>query len=275
MPAQQQAVNVSCKKNAPSVMKLYSFVLLLSILTSCQSQTNIKESTKLSNKSKILLLEDKIDEAEIVVEKSIQLDPTNYAAYNNRAFIKTKQNKPKEEVIEDYKKALRLKPNYDISLYSLTNYYFEIKDYESTIANANIFLDYSVKEDFDKTLIQHIYAISGESKYMIGEFDNAIIDIKKAIELDSDDAECHKLLGDCYLYKNSLTEALKELTTAIILNESYYQAYLARAKCYESLQDAKSMRLAELDFKKAFEINPKAEDIYNTNSTLFKTLKPN
>jgi hypothetical protein len=50
-------------------MKLYSFVLLLSILTSCQSQTNIKESTKLSNKSKILLLEDKIDEAEIVVEK--------------------------------------------------------------------------------------------------------------------------------------------------------------------------------------------------------------
>ncbi len=256
-------------------MKLYSFVLLLSILTSCQSQTNIKESTKLSNKSKILLLEDKIDEAEIVVEKSIQLDPTNYAAYNNRAFIKTKQNKPKEEVIEDYKKALRLKPNYDISLYSLTNYYFEIKDYESTIANANIFLDYSVKEDFDKTLIQHIYAISGESKYMIGEFDNAIIDIKKAIELDSDDAECHKLLGDCYLYKNSLTEALKELTTAIILNESYYQAYLARAKCYESLQDAKSMRLAELDFKKAFEINPKAEDIYNTNSTLFKTLKPN
>jgi len=256
-------------------MKLYFIVFILSILTSCDSQKNSKESTRLSNESKSLLENNKIEEAEIVVKKSIQLDPTNYAAYNNRAFIKLRQKKPKEEIIADYKKALQLKPNYDISLYSLTNYYFEIKDYESTIANANIYLDYSVKEDFDTKLTQHIFAISGESKYMIGEFDNAIIDIKKSIELDTADAESHKLLGDCYLYKNSFAEALKELTTAIRLNDTYYQAYLARAKCYESLQDSKSMELAELDYKKVFELNPKAEDIYKTNSTLFKRLKPN
>lgn len=256
-------------------MKLSSFILLLSILTSCKSQTNSKESTRLSNESEILLQDNKIEEAERVVEKSIQLDPTNYAAYNNRAFIKIQQNKPQEEVIADYKKALELKPSYEISLYSLANYYFEIKDYENTIANASIYLDYSKKENFDKKLKQHIYAISGESKYMIGQFDNAIIDINKSLELDSANAESHKLLGDCYLYKNNLQEALKELTTAIHLMGNYYQAYLARAKCYESLQNPKSLELAELDYKKAFELNPKAEDIYETNSTLFKKLKPN
>ena len=256
-------------------MKLYFLVFILSILTSCDSQTNRKESTRLSNESKSLLENNKIEEAEIVVNKSIQLDPTNYAAYNNRAFIKLRQNKSKEEIIADYKKALQLKPNYAISLYSLTNYYFEIKDYESTITNANIYLDYSAKEDFDPKLTQHIYAISGESKYMIGEFDNAIIDIKKSIEFDTADAESHKLLGDCYLYKNSFDNSIKELTTAIRLKDTYYQAYLARAKCYESLKNPESIELAILDYKKAFELNPKAEDIYKTNSTLFNKLKPN
>src|SRR4051812_29042199 len=115
-------------------MKLSSIILLVSILTSCKSQTNSKESTRLSHESKLLLQDNKIEEAETIVEKSIQLDPTNYVAYNNRAFTKFRQNKPKEEIIADYKKALQLKPNYDISLSSLTNYYFEIKDYENTIA---------------------------------------------------------------------------------------------------------------------------------------------
>jgi tetratricopeptide (TPR) repeat protein len=186
-----------------------------------------------------------------------------------------RQNKSKEEVIADYKKALEQKPNYEISLYSLTNYYFEIKDYENTITNANIYLDYSKKENFDTKLKQHIYAISGESKYMTGEFDNAIIDIKKALEIDSTKAESHKLLGDCYLYKNSFTDALTEFSTALRLKSIYYQAYLARAKCYESLQTPKAMQLAEMDYQKAFEQNPKAEDIYQTNSPLFKKLKPN
>ena len=259
----------------PFIMKLYSIIFLLFTISSCNSQTNKKESTRLSNESKLLLQDNKIDEAEKVIEKSIQLDPTNYAAYNNRAFVKMRQNKPKEEVIADYRKALQQKPNYEISLYSLANYYFEIKDYDNTIKNADIYLDYSQKENFDIKLKQHIYGISGESKYMTGEFDNAIIDIKKSLEIDSLNAESHKLLGDCYLYKKNFTNAIIELSTALRLKNVYYQAYLARAKCYESLQNQKSIELAELDYKKAFEINPMAEDIYETNSELFKKLKPN
>ncbi len=110
---------------------------------------------------------------------------------------------------------------------------------------------------------------------MTGDFDNAIIDIKKSLEIDSLNAESHKLLGDCYLYKKNFTNAITELSTALRLKNVYYQASLARAKCYESLQNQKSIELAELDYKKAFEINPKAEDIYETNSELFKKLKPN
>jgi hypothetical protein len=58
-------------------MKRYSIIFLLFIFSSCNSQTNSKESTKLSNESKLLLQDNKIDEAEKVIAKSIQLDPTN------------------------------------------------------------------------------------------------------------------------------------------------------------------------------------------------------
>ena len=210
--------------------------MTLFALAACNTKQDAKESSRLNNQSKILIHNNKLDEALKVVEKSIQLDPTNYAAYNNRAYINTKKNKPNAQVLSDYYKALSIKPGYDISLYSLTNYYFSVKNYDSTIARANIYFDYSNKYNFDKKLTQHIYAIRGESKYMLTEFDNAILDLNKAIELDSTKAGSYKLLGDCYLYKNSIERAIRELNKAIQLDSNYYQAYLGRANCYEKLK---------------------------------------
>lgn len=254
-------------------MKIIQLILTLSVLTACTSKQDEKESTQLSNQSKILLQDGKLDEALIVVEKSIQLDPTNYAAYNNRAYINAEKNKPSEQVLADYYKALSIKPDYDISLYSLANYYHSIKNYDSTIARANIYFDYADKYNFDKKLTQHIYGISGESKYILANFNEALLDINKAIELNSLDAAAYKVLGDCYFYKDSIDRAIKELTKAIQLDSNYYQAYLGRARCYEKFNTSDFLALAEKDYKTAFKLNPKADDIYETNSKLFKQLK--
>lgn len=254
-------------------MKIILLILTVSVLTACTSKQDAKESTRLSNQSKILLQDGKLDEALTVVEKSIQLDPTNHAAYNNRAYINAEKNKPEEQVLADYYKALSIKPDYDVSLYSLANYYHSIKNYDSTIARANIYFNYADKYNFDKNLTQHIYGISGESKYMLANFDEAILDINKAIELDSLDPSSYKVLGDCYLYKNSFDRAIKEYTKAIRLNANYYQAYLGRAKCYEKLNTSDFLVSAEQDYQSAFKIKPDVEDIYNTNSNLFKQLK--
>lgn len=254
-------------------MKIMHLILTLSVLTACNTKQDAKESTRLSNQSKILIQDNKLDEALQIVEKSIQLDPTNYAAYNNRAYINTEKNKPSEQVLADYYKALSIKPDYAISLYSLANYYFSIKNYDSTIARANIYFHYANKYNPNKKLTQHVYAIRGESQYMLTNFDEAILDINKAIELDSLDAAAYKLLGDCYLYKNSIDRAIKELTKAIQLDSNYYEAYLGRAKAYEKLNTSKHFSLAEQDYKTVFKINSKAEDIYETNSKLFLKIK--
>ncbi|GAB2806100.1 tetratricopeptide repeat protein [Ferruginibacter profundus] len=254
-------------------MKIIPLIFSLSLLTACNNKQAAEESTRLSKESKTLIQNNKLAEALQAVEKSIQLDPTNYAAYNNRAYINSKMNKPAKEVLADYYKALSINPGYDISLFSLTNYYFSAKNYDSTIARANIYLLYASQYNFDKKQTQHIYAIRGESEYMLGGYDAAIPDINKAIELDSADAGAYKLLGDCYLYKDSVDRAIKAFTTAIQLNSNYYQAYLGRAKTYEKLNTAKYVSLAAQDYKTAFIINPLAEDIYATNSPLFKKIK--
>ena len=103
-------------------MKIMHLILTLSVLTACNTKQDAKESTRLSNQSKILIQDNKLDEALQIVEKSIQLDPTNYAAYNNRAYINTEKNKPSEQVLADYYKALSIKPDYAISLYSLDDF---------------------------------------------------------------------------------------------------------------------------------------------------------
>jgi tetratricopeptide (TPR) repeat protein len=254
-------------------MKISLLLLLLTSLLSCHSTNDKNESTKLSHQSKILIEEQKFDEAKIVIDKAIELDPINYVAYNNRAYLGIRQKKSSTEILYDLKRSLDIKPDYEIALYTLTNYYFEIKDYNKSIESGNIYLNYAKKRQFDIKLKQHIYSIIGESKYMNRDFENAITAIETSLQLDSNDAGSHKNLGDCYFYKNNFNPAIKEFDIAISLNNNYYQAYLARARTYEKINNGISLKFAKEDYKTAFRINPKAEDIYETKSVLFNKAK--
>lgn len=240
---------------------------------SCNNAKNERESENLCNQSKILLQENKLKEAEIIIQKAILLDPDNYVAYNNRAYLKIKQNKSSEEILTDFRESLKLKPDYEISLYSLANYFHEIKDYKSAIENATVYLDYANKRDFDKKLIQSIYGLRGDAEYMSREFNEAIPDIKIALTLDSNDAASHRNLGDCYFHNDSIANAIQQYTKAITLDSNYYQAYLARARSYESSEIPDLLNLAEKDYASALKINPSAKDIYGTNSPLLKKVK--
>ncbi len=111
-----------------------SFIIVLTF--GCHSQISKTEREKsfyLARQSDTLLKENKLDSAEILIDKALKIYPGNYIAYNNRAYIKIQQKKPQQEIINDYKKAIEVGPEYDIGLYSLANYYFLIYDYENTI----------------------------------------------------------------------------------------------------------------------------------------------
>jgi hypothetical protein len=67
-------------------MKQLIIYIFIAVLISCQNNKNdIKESTRLSNESKLLLQIGNLTEAETVIEKSILLDSNTIAADNKRS----------------------------------------------------------------------------------------------------------------------------------------------------------------------------------------------
>lgn len=223
-------------------------------------------SIRLSVRSKYLLKKNDLDSAAILIEQALDLDPQNYIAYNNRAYLKLKENKTSNEIISDYKKALEINPNYDIANYSLANYYFEIEDYQNTIKGIDQLMKLPIKE-LDTSLIKHAYFIKGQSHEYLAQYDKAIDTYLKILKDNPIDADIHKSLADCYFYNHKIFEAIGEYTKAIEIDSKFYQAYLGRANCFENCYPEKT-DLAIMDYSEALNINPNLKDYYFTNSPL-------
>jgi tetratricopeptide (TPR) repeat protein len=255
-------------------MKICSVVLILLCFASCKNhKRDVRGSSVLSLKSDTLITENRLEEARRVIAESIELDSNNYAAYNNRAILNWKLKKSSGEVLADFRKALSIYPSFEPSLFSRTNYYFDNKDYESAIESADNYLERATGEDFKPDLVQYIFEQRGAAKYMLRRYKNAVRDFKLAIGLDSTRKRSHLILGNCYFYQDSINLAIKQFDIAIQLDSSYTNAYLARARSYESIKTDPQLNLAEEDYQRAFLLDSKIEDIYETNSPLFKRIK--
>jgi tetratricopeptide (TPR) repeat protein len=216
------------------------FIVIFCILFSfgCHpqiSKTDEGKSFILASQSEFLLKTDKIDSAAALITAALKLYPGNYVAYNNRAYLKIKQKKPQQEIINDYKKAIELSSDYPIAIYSLANYYFSINDYKNTITTSSKYLSLQLSRDLDFATIEQTYRITGIAEERLLQFDNAIIDLKKSIAINPNDKGSHKELAECYYYgSNDIPAAIAEFTKALEIDRTYYQAYYGREKCYRN-----------------------------------------
>ena len=117
-----------------------------------------------------------------------------------------------------------------------------------------------------------------ERRLDIGEYDKAIQDFSKAIELDPTNVSVYYSRGDCYKNIEEYDKAIQDFSKAIELdptNASVYYSkaiqdfskaieldptnasvYYSRGHCYEGIEeDDKAIQ----DFSKALEINPNYE----------------
>jgi hypothetical protein len=142
-------------------MKYLISLISIFFLTACQSKKTTYEHN--SAKSGLLILRsnsffkiNKLDSAKYYINQALLLDSLNCGAYNNRAILKFKENRPSNEVIFDFETSLRLCPGFETALYSLANYYYEIKDYKKVIKACN-----SYELQSDKIDSIHIREING------------------------------------------------------------------------------------------------------------------
>lgn len=252
---------------------LSSIIFITAIVCGCQvknSSPKEQESFNLAKQSDAEIKAKNFDSAFILISMALALDSNNYIAYNNRAYLKIKQNKPPQEVIDDYKKAIKIAPEYAIATFSLANYYFEIKDYRNTITWANRYLSFQLSQQLYSELIENTYFKIAKSEENLLQFKQAVIDFKKAIKINPANKYSHFGLGQSYYYgSNNIVAALAEFTNALDIDSTYAAAYIEREKCDRNSKPP-LLKQAESDSMNANRYETKSK---NKNDTLNKTFE--
>lgn len=143
---------ICCKsffKTQPTVIVLV--ILNLSCNSHRSKSSDEAKSDSFNYRAKFFIETKQYDSAWYAINKSLFWDSNNWGAYNNRAILKYRTGSPESDVVPDFEKALHLKPDYEISLYSLANYYEDIKAYEKAVKASNEYFLVALNHDFDST----------------------------------------------------------------------------------------------------------------------------
>jgi len=250
----------------------------------------------------------KYEEAHITYSKLIELDPTDYESYIERAFCNEKMNRY-EEAINDYKTALNLKPG-EIDLYrkalidylQIENYNqatemfstlvqiknktvaayqkmaldkIKLNDYEGSVKEINTALDFDNTNDYS-------HFIKGVAMDSAGNLQVAIQSYLKAISCmyvtkeykESKDKSAYKPyfinLAVAQRKTGNLEESLKNLNTALSYDADDFNIYTQRAVTYVSKGDYLN---ADVDFTKALQLNDKNAVAYFERGQMNKKLE--
>ena len=131
------------------------------------------------------------------------------------------------------------------------HYYLRSWSYWNTDKFDDAIVDINKALDISKNSL-HYYS-KGCFEYWAERYKDGIDDMTKGIELKPTETK-YVVRGDCYLELEMYDEALADYNSAIRFNPEYERAYHRRGILYERLDRLED---AERDFKKVIELNPK------------------
>jgi len=174
-----------------------------------------------------------IPKARAAAEKALALDATAPETHTSLAYIKLVHDWDWSGAEAEFKRALSLNPDY----VSAHHWYSHELMAEGRIAESHEQSEMALGDAPTDVLMNEHMAWH---HLMAREYDRAIPQALKTIELKPDFVQAHRVLGLAYLYTGRLREACDEFHTGVDLshNDPVARAYLAR--CY-----ARSHRNAE------------------------------
>jgi tetratricopeptide (TPR) repeat protein len=98
-----------------------------------------------------------------------------------------------------------------------------------------------------------------------GNYEEALLDCKKAIQLDKDFSEAYAVLGDIYSLQRLFQDAIKAYTEALKINSQDLDALIGRAY---SLAQNSDYKAAEKDYSKAIDLSPDDSALYYSRAVV-------
>jgi tetratricopeptide (TPR) repeat protein len=195
------------------------------------------------------------DNALAYYTKEINISPDAPIGYRNRADLYAKKLNDYEKAEADYTKAIELEPENDENYYSRGIFYADyLEDYDKAIKDLSKAIELDPEDPYN-------YFYRGENFYSNKQYNNAITDYLKAIEINNEIvSEKHINLNIAINYREigDYDKALSYYNKEIELKEDAL-SYSERAIFYYSF--VKDVVKAGNDFKKALSISPDVNNI--------------
>ena len=168
---------------------------------------NPKDATGYSNLGAILKGFGKLTEAELLIRKAIDLNPKDTAAYSNLGGILKNIGRHKEALLF-LNKAIELNPNFADAHHNLANTLLELENLKKAELSARKAI--KIKPNF-----ANAYLCLGIILRDLGKFEEAESSTLKAIQLGSNDlAICYRNLSLLLYKKGNFKEALRNIEEA-------------------------------------------------------------
>ncbi|MAX81496.1 MAG: hypothetical protein CL843_15150 [Crocinitomicaceae bacterium] len=129
---------------------------------------------------------------------------------------------------------------------------FEQKNYEAIFS---LLTDEFLKQKNNL----YLYAWRARTYNQLKEFEKAILDLSKAIEIDPNNALAYHNRGNVYYHLKEFEKAIQDYNKAIEIDPNDASAYYNRGVSYS---DLKEFEKAIQDYSKAMEINPNDASVY-------------
>jgi tetratricopeptide (TPR) repeat protein len=177
--------------------------------------------------------------------------PSEGKVYVELGYAQQYSNDP-DNAIVNYNKALELDGDQVLAYRYLGNIYCNVKDdYQNALTN---YLKY-IKDltDVDEVIYYNIGFCENE----LGNYDDAVLYLKKAVDEKTDDADAYYEMGWAYYKLNQGDEAIDAFTNSKYYKPDNYRPYLGLGNVYRDLKNKTDDALNY--YTKALSLNPKSE----------------
>jgi len=216
----------------------------------------------LTNLSAVLIKLKKLEKANEVITKGINLYPTNEVFYLNQGLL-FELNQEWQNSLVSFNQAIKIKPDYAEAYYNRGNALQELKRLEEALASYGKAI--SIKPDYAEA-----YNNRGNTLQELKRLEEALVSYGKAISIKPDYAEAYYNRGNALQELKRLEEALASYGKAISIKPDYAEAYNNRGN---TLQELKRLEEALVSYGKAISIKPDYIDAHYSLGTVFKELK--
>lgn len=146
--------------------------------------------------------------ARAAAERALQLDDALAEAHTSRAFVRMAYEWKWEEAEEDFQRAIELNPNYATAHQWYASYLLQVGRYGEALSEIK-------RAEALDPLSSIISANAGLYLYYARQYDRAVAQLRKTLELDKEFGVAHLYLGYAYLQQQGrLFDAIDEFQTA-------------------------------------------------------------